>query len=122
MNINQAFAEMLGYTIEEIHEINFFSLTHPDDIALSREGIRCLLAGEQASYRIEKRYIHKNGDIIWADMSTMLHRDAKGKPLYFITSVINITDPQAGLRKISGCFFPKESFSLKRCITASRTI
>jgi PAS domain S-box-containing protein len=92
MKINQAFADMLGYTIEEIQEIDFLHLTHPDDLAVSREGVRCLLAGEKATYRVEKRYIHKNGDIIWTDMSTMLNRNISGKPLYFITSIINITD------------------------------
>ncbi|MDD5723856.1 MAG: PAS domain S-box protein [Syntrophales bacterium] len=91
LQTNKAFADMLGYTIEEIQEINFAHITHPDDMAKSWECIRILLAGEQTVYRFEKRYIHKNGDIIWTDVSTTLLHDAQGTPLYLITSIVDIT-------------------------------
>ena len=91
IKINQAFANILGYTIEEIQNFNFAEITHPDDLAKSQESIRCLLANEKNSYRIEKRYIHKNGNAIWVDVSTTLLRDKDGSPLYFITSIADIT-------------------------------
>ena len=50
--------------------------------------------------RWEKRYIHKNGNIIWVDISTTLHRDTKGKPEYFITSIIDITERKRTLEKL----------------------
>jgi PAS domain S-box-containing protein len=92
MKTNRAFAEMLGYRIEEIQDVNFLELTHPDDSATSREIVRSLLSGEQTSHRIDKRYIHKNGGIIWADTNIVLYRDGGGIPQYFIVSVVNITD------------------------------
>jgi PAS domain S-box-containing protein len=61
-------------------------------MAESRECIRCLLANERESYRMEKRYFSKNGSVVWADVSTMLHRDAGGKPLYLITSIVDIIE------------------------------
>ena len=92
LQINQAFADMLGYTIEEIQKLNFVEITHPDDVAENRECIRILLADEQTTYRMEKRYIHKNGHLVWADVSTTLLRDEKKMPLYLITSIVDITE------------------------------
>ena len=91
LRVNEAFANMLGYKIKEIQQTNFLQITHPDDVAESRECVRCLLAGEQNNYRMEKRYVHKNGNVIWTDLSTTLLSDEKGTPLYFITSILDIT-------------------------------
>jgi len=92
IKINKAFADMLHYTIEELQKLNFLEITHPDDMAISRESIRSLLEKEQNSYRFEKRYVSKDGGIVWADLNMTLLRDEKGVPLYFITSVIDITE------------------------------
>ncbi|MDI6740672.1 MAG: PAS domain S-box protein, partial [Candidatus Edwardsbacteria bacterium] len=92
LKVNQAFAGMLGYSIAEMQTINFAAITHPDDLAQSRESIRCLLANERDTYRFEKRYFHKNGTVVWANVSTTLLRDAQGAPLHFITSISDITE------------------------------
>lgn len=92
LQINQAFADLLGYTIAEMQQLNFAEVTHPEDIARSQEIIRCLLADEQSNYRVEKRYIHKNGKIIWAEVNTTLLRNKDGSPLYFITSIADINE------------------------------
>lgn len=92
LKINQSFADMLGYTVAELQQLNFAQITHPDDVAESRECIRTLLAGLQEKFRLEKRYIHKNGGIVWADVSTTLLRDEQGTPIFLITSIVNITD------------------------------
>lgn len=92
IKVNKAFADMLDYTIDELQKINFAEITHPDDLEKSRESIRCLLAREQNSYRLEKRYFSKKGNIVWGDVSTMLHRGVDGTPEYLITSIVNITE------------------------------
>ena len=92
LRVNAAFARMLGLSIEELQQANFAEITHPDDLAGSREVIRCLLANEREACRIEKRYRHKNGHFVWCDMSTTLLRDGQGRPLYFITSIQDITE------------------------------
>ncbi|MEI7831329.1 MAG: ATP-binding protein [Prolixibacteraceae bacterium] len=88
---NAAFCEMLGYTKQELAEKKWAGFTHPDDVAYNNSVITKILAGEAKSYRWEKRYIHKNGTIVWVDIHTFLHRDATGHPLHFITTVNNIT-------------------------------
>lgn len=92
LRVNQAFANMLGRSLEEMLQVNFADITHPEDIAESRECIRCLMAGERQTYRMEKRYFHKNGSIVWADVSTTLLRDPNDQPLYLITSINDISE------------------------------
>jgi PAS domain S-box-containing protein len=91
LQINKAFSDMLGYTIEEIRQLNFAQITHPDDVAAGLECLRILLAGEQTVYRFEKRYLHKSSNIVWVDLSTTLIHDERGTPLYLITSIVDIT-------------------------------
>ncbi len=90
--LNQAFANMLDYTVEELRGKNFETITHPDDIPASIELIRCLLAGEQENYHLEKRYIQKNGNVVWASENTTLLRDSDNKPLHLITAIQDFTD------------------------------
>jgi len=90
--VNQAFCEMLGYTPEEFDHQRWQDITHPDDMEMTQHAIDPLLAGEKASVRFSKRYLHKDGSVVWADVSTSLRRDQNGKPLYFMTNVSDITE------------------------------
>jgi PAS domain S-box-containing protein len=100
--VNKAFAEMLGRSQEEMHLVNFSVITHPDDVAESRECIRLLLANERQTYRMEKRYLHKNGKYVWTDVSTTLLRDHNGNPKNFITSITDITARKLAEETIKG--------------------
>jgi two-component system, cell cycle sensor histidine kinase and response regulator CckA len=91
IKVNLAFANMLGFSVEQMQQITFSQLTHPDDIAKSMECSRCLLAKERSVCQIEKRYKHRNGHFIVADVSMTLTCNPLGTPLYFITSVTDIT-------------------------------
>ena len=92
VRVNQAFCDLLGYSRAEMEGKDFASVTHPDDLANSREAVRCLLAGEQASCRIEKRYLHKDGRPIWTDLSIILLHKQDGSPDKFITHVLDISE------------------------------
>jgi PAS domain S-box-containing protein len=89
--MNRAFCEMLGYTKDELSNIKWQDLSHADDIKATQDIVELLLAGKENSARFTKRYKKKNGEIIWADVNTVLQKDKNGKPLYFITSVLDIT-------------------------------
>ncbi len=89
---NKSFCEMLGYSEEEIASLDFASLTHPDDLEISRETVRALLTGERELQRFEKRYLHKDGHTVWTLVSTFLFRDQMNQPLYFITDILDITE------------------------------
>jgi PAS domain S-box-containing protein len=92
INVNKAFCSMLGYSAEEIKARKWQELTHPDDVEATQKMLDKILAGQSESVRFEKRYFHKNGSLIWADVGTTLRRDVAGKPLYFMTVVIDITE------------------------------
>jgi PAS domain S-box-containing protein len=92
LHVNQAFCDMLGYSLVELQTQIWQHLTHPDDLELSQSAIAPLLAGEKDAVRFSKRYLHKNGSIVWADVGTFLRRDQEGKPLYFMTTVSDITE------------------------------
>jgi len=92
VHANQAFADFLGYTQEELKGKKWQDLTPEEDVEAVEKITASLISGEKSAARFEKRYIHKNGDILWADVSTALRRDKHGKPRYFITTIVDITE------------------------------
>ena len=89
---NLAFCRILGYSEEELKQKKWEELTYSADIEIDRKNINSLLSGAIPSIRWEKRYIHKNGNLVWVDISTVLQRDSNGQPLYFITVINDITE------------------------------
>jgi len=93
LRVNQAFLDMVGYTREELDRgTKWQQLTHPEDVPVTEVLIARVISGTIPSARFVKRYVHKDGHTIWADVSTALRRDADGNPLYFMTSIIDITE------------------------------
>jgi PAS domain S-box-containing protein len=92
MNVNRAFAEMVGYTEEELRSMSVLDITHPDDLAVQGPLTQRLVRGEQKSYRMEKRYVKKSGEIVWVDLTATMIPDAKGVPLYAIGIAHNVTE------------------------------
>ncbi|MBC8486645.1 MAG: PAS domain S-box protein [Bacteroidetes bacterium] len=91
LRVNKEFCNIVGYSEEELSTLHWKEITHPDDIDENQRVISSLIAGEKEHARYQKRYLHKSGRIVWADLSTFLQKDRNGKPLYFITSIIDIT-------------------------------
>ena len=90
--VNKVFCEMLGYGEAEFLHTNFRDITHPGDMDKSIGLVKDLLTGEVSeSSIIEKRYITKEGEIIWALTTVSLMADFENKPLYFIVQVQDIT-------------------------------
>jgi PAS domain S-box-containing protein len=94
--VNKAFSDILGYSLDELKVLKWQDITYPDDINESSEIVAKLLNEKISFARYIKRYIHKNGQIIWADVSTSIQRNADGNPLYFITNIIDITERRLG--------------------------
>ena len=92
INANQAYADYLGYNREELHGKTWQDLTPPEDVPEIEAKLAPLLRGDQDATRFEKRYVRKDGARVWADVSTRLRRDAQGRPLNFITTVVDVTE------------------------------
>lgn len=89
---NNALCQMLGYTKEELTDKPWKDLTYPEDIEPNLKAIDSILSGQFKSLRWEKRYIHKNGSIVWGDIHTLLIRNQDGEPMHFITTINDITE------------------------------
>jgi PAS domain S-box-containing protein len=91
LQINDAICEMTGYRRDELLAKTFQDITHPADLDADLDQVRRILAGEIASYDMEKRYIRADGALIWVLLSVSLVRDEIGSPLYFISQIQDIT-------------------------------
>jgi PAS domain S-box-containing protein len=93
VQVNDAFCAMLGYTpIELESKATWERLTYPADVDETRRQMDDLISGEKASARFEKRYVRKDGDVVWTDVCSSLRRDDAGQPLYFMTTILDITE------------------------------
>jgi PAS domain S-box-containing protein len=92
LRANNSFARMLGYSVEELTTKTFQDLTHPDDLANNLSVLNKTLVGKTESYCIEKRYVHKDGGIVWASLTVGCVRNADGGVDYFVSVVQDITE------------------------------
>ncbi|HEX5543738.1 MAG TPA: EAL domain-containing protein [Micromonospora sp.] len=92
VDVNQHFAEMLGYSIPELRQINVAELFHEDDAAGMWELYTDLVQGRHDTARVEKRYYRKDGSIIWTNVSVSLIRHDDGRPRWTLAMVEDITD------------------------------
>jgi diguanylate cyclase (GGDEF)-like protein/PAS domain S-box-containing protein len=92
MEVNRSLCEILGYAEEELLEKTFQEITHPDDLHNDLEKLRRLLAGEIRTYKGEKRYLHKEGHVVWVLLSVSPVHDKDGEPLYFVSQIQDISE------------------------------
>jgi len=91
IDANDALCKMLGYDKSELQLMNFQVITYGPDLTLDLQHLSEVLNGQISNYKMEKRYIKKDGSIIWAILSVSLIKDARGKPDFFISQITDIT-------------------------------
>ncbi|MDZ7680104.1 MAG: diguanylate cyclase [Acidimicrobiales bacterium] len=91
LRVNPAFAEITGYSVEELLEVEFEAITHPDDLGDDLALVRQIIGGEVRSYRLEKRYLHKEGHPVWAELRVAGAYDDAGTLTNFISQITDIT-------------------------------
>ena len=89
--VNKRFCEILGYPREEMAGKTFQDLTHPEDLAADLILVNRMIAGEIPQYSLEKRYIRKDGSIVWVNLTVGSAKKANGSIDYFISVVEDIT-------------------------------
>ncbi len=92
LEVNSSLLDIIGYSRDEILKLTFQDITHPDDLTADLNLLQETLEGKRDSYRMEKRYFHKNGSTIWILLIVSLVRDSQKKPLFFISQIQDITD------------------------------
>ena len=91
LQINSALCEITGYSHEELIQMNFQEITHPDDLEVDSENARRVLAQEISDYCLEKRYIRKDGSIVWVNLTSSAVWDANGLPKYALGIIEDIS-------------------------------
>ena len=95
LRVNAAVCRMLGYTEEELLARGVAEVTHPDDMAIDAEQMLQLLTGQRESYQLEKRNLHKDGHVVYIQLSVSLVRDEQGAPLYFVSQAQDVSQRKA---------------------------
>jgi PAS domain S-box-containing protein len=91
ISVNQRYCEITGYPREEILKMKVEDLTHPDDLAANLEFMRRIRDGELPEYKIEKRYVRKDGRVIWVNLTVSIVRSASREPMYLVGFIEDIT-------------------------------
>jgi PAS domain S-box-containing protein len=91
LRVNRSLCDILGYTAEELLQKHFQEFTHPEDLEEDLTHVQDLLAGTRRFYRMEKRYLHRNGHPVWINLTASLVRNAAGEPVHFISQIEDIT-------------------------------
>lgn len=92
LEVNASLCTMLGYSAQELAGMTWAELTYPDDLAVDEAQFQRVLAGEIDTYALEKRYIHKSGEIVWTDLSVGCVRRPDGSIDYLVALIQNITE------------------------------
>jgi diguanylate cyclase (GGDEF)-like protein/PAS domain S-box-containing protein len=92
LRTNQSLCEILGYREEELLEKTFQDITYPADLDADLDQVRRMLDGNIRTYQLEKRYLHKDGHVVWALLSVSMVHDEKGEPLYFVSQIQDISE------------------------------
>lgn len=117
--VNRAFCQIMGFAETELLQQSFQTITHPDDLNSCLSYVEELLSGQEHSFQIEKRYIHKQGRVIWANLSASLIRNQEGIPLYLVCQVQDISDRHSAER-VKDEFISVVSHELRTPLTAIR--
>jgi PAS domain S-box-containing protein len=95
LEANRAMERMLGYSAEELASTSFREYTHPDDVEQNVGLFTRMMSGTLDTYQLEKRYIRRDGQIVWVNVNASLERDAAGEPAFAISMIENITERKA---------------------------
>ncbi len=100
LRVNERICQIIGYEREELLAKTWQDITHADDLDADLSQLKGLLAGETHSYTMEKRYLRKDGSIIWGKLTVSCSRNATGEVEYLITVVDDISQRKQGEAKL----------------------
>lgn len=100
LRVNPALCAILGYSEDELNATDFQSITHPDDLDADLGHLARLLDGSATSFTMEKRYRHRDGHDVAAQLDVALVRDRDGAPLHLIAQIQDITARRAAIESL----------------------
>ncbi|HEL5054214.1 TPA: PAS domain S-box protein [Stenotrophomonas maltophilia] len=100
LDVNDALCRILGYAREELLQVDFQRLTHPDDLQADLALVQDLLAGRCSHYHLEKRFLDRNGRVIWTRLSVSLVRNERGEPVHFVSQIQDISAQRSSEQRL----------------------
>lgn len=100
LKVNNSLCDMLGFTPEEFLQLKFQDITHPIDLAKDAPFIEEMLQNKRDTFKIEKRYIHKDGTYVWAHLATSIIKNDKNEPLHFVAQITDVSEKKKSDKKI----------------------
>jgi diguanylate cyclase (GGDEF)-like protein/PAS domain S-box-containing protein len=104
LRVNRSLCELVGYSESELLESSFQTVTHAEDVDNDLANLYRLMQGATLTCQVEKRYVHRSGQIVWALNNVSLVRDADNLPVHFIFQIQDITErkrAEAALQSLS---------------------
>jgi diguanylate cyclase (GGDEF)-like protein/PAS domain S-box-containing protein len=92
MQVNDRLCQIFGYSRAELLQLTWTDITYSETLGADLDALRRLKAGETDHYRTEKRYIRKNGSLVWVDLTVSSVRDENGVPEYMVDMIEDIDD------------------------------
>lgn len=100
LRVNGKMCMITGYSTAELLKLRVPDITHPEDRQKDMEAFQRVVRGESPDYRMEKRYVRKDGAVVWVNVNMTVIRDAAGKPLRTMATVEDITERIASVQKL----------------------
>jgi len=101
LRINQRYCDILGYSAEEMLNKTYLAVTHPDEVQISNEKKDLLLAGAIREFSIEKRYIRKDGSLVWVEITVSTMWEPGEPPNNYVTIIQDISSRKEGEEKLN---------------------
>ncbi|MEQ7800267.1 PAS domain S-box protein [Pedobacter sp. ASV1-7] len=95
LRVNRSLFNILGYRPSELLRLTFQDITHPEDLDKDLNLLNEILERKRDSYQMEKRYLHKEGHIVWVILTVSIVKNSNGEPLHFISQLTDISKVKA---------------------------
>ena len=90
--VNDKYCQIVGYSRDELLQLTFLEITHPDDVQLDRQNLRAMVEGSLPGYSREKRYVRKDGGTVWVNTTVSPVRDSRGRLQFVLSIAADISD------------------------------
>ena len=100
LQVNPAFCDFIGYSREELQHLTVFDLTHPQDLLATRERFEAIRDGKCEAFDYEKRFVCKDGKLVWGHVTSAWMFDDRRQPLYGIGLVQDVSDRKGAEGKL----------------------
>src|SRR5674476_566638 len=92
LRCNNSFSKSLGFNMKELAGKTIADVSHPEDISIGMDDMMAIAKGELETSHVQKRYLRKDGEIVWGDVLISLIRNNSGEPQYFLAIIQDITE------------------------------